>query len=117
MEFIKLAAQSGAANQQGGGWEMLLMFGLIMVVFYFFMIRPQKKRQKEEEKMRNELSIGDEIISIGGICGRVVAIKDDSVVVESPADHSKIKLLKTAIQANLTKQEEAKKAKEAKAKK
>lgn len=107
MNFITLAPQ-----QQTSSLPMILMLGGLFVVFYFFMIRPQKKREKEEQKMRSDLKIGDEVISIGGICGRVVALKDDSLILESPADHSKTKLLRTAIQANLTKQEELKKEKE-----
>ena len=94
----------------------IAMFAIIIIVFYFLMIRPQRKRQKEEEAMRNNLQIGDEIITIGGLYGRVVNIKDDSVVMESVADHSKIKILRGAIQTNLTAAENAKKAAEEKRK-
>ena len=101
MNFISLAAET--TPQQGGSmWGTLIMFAVVIAVFYFFMIRPQKKRQKEEEKMRNSLQIGDEITTIGGIYGRVVSVKDDSIVLESPADHSKIKIMRWAIQSNNT---------------
>lgn len=110
MDFLTLTS-AATPNGQGNILTMIIPFAIIIIVFYFFMIRPQKKRQKEEEKMRNNLQIGDEITSIGGIVGRVVSIKDDSVVVESPADHSKIKLLRVAIQTNNTAQAQAEQAK------
>ncbi len=101
MNFLTLTGE--ATNPTASNPIMtIVMFAIIIVVFYFFMIRPQKKRQKEEEKMRNSLQIGDEVTSIGGIVGRVVSIKDDSIILESPADHSKIKLLRAAIQTNNT---------------
>jgi len=103
MDFITLASKAADTGaQKGSMWGTLIMFAVVIAVFYFFMIRPQKKRQKEEEKMRNNLQIGDEITTIGGISGRVVSVKDDSIVLESPADHSKIKIMRWAIQSNNT---------------
>lgn len=92
-------------TQPNAGGSTLLMIGyivIILAVMYFIMIRPQKKKQKAEEKMRNSLQIGDEILTIGGIYGRVVSIKEDSMVIESQSDHSKIKMARWAIQQNLT---------------
>ncbi len=110
MNFITLADTATKSTQQQGGWayylQLIIMFALIIGVFYFLMIRPQKKRQKEEEKMRNSLQIGDEIVTIGGISGRVVSIKDDSIVLESPADHSKTRIMRWAIQSNTTAHED-----------
>lgn len=79
----------------------LLWFGVIILVMYFVMIRPQKKKQKEEQKMRESLQVGDEIVTIGGIIGRIVSIKDDTLIIESP-DHSKIQICNWAIQKNNT---------------
>ena len=79
-----------------------VMLGAFLLIFYFLLIRPQKKRQKKEEEMRNNIQLGDEITTIGGINGRVVSLKDDSIVLESPADHSKIKIMRWAIQTNNT---------------
>jgi len=88
-----------------------LMFPIMMVALfaamYFFTIRPQKKKQKEEQQMRDNLQIGDEITTIGGIVGRVVTIKDDSIVIESGADRNKIKIMRWAIQSNNTAAEKA----------
>lgn len=76
---------------------------LIFVVFYFILIRPQKKQEKETQRMRNSLQIGDEVITIGGIVGFVVSIKEDTLVIETGSDRSKIRVLRSAIQKNETK--------------
>ena len=83
----------------------IMEIGLIVVMIiamYFLMIRPQRKRQKEEQQMRNSLRVGDEITTIGGICGRVLQIKEDSLVIETGADRSKMTIKKWAIQTNDT---------------
>lgn len=79
-------------------------FVLIIVVFYFFLIRPQKKQQKEAEKMRNSISVGDKITTIGGIVGTVRQIKDDGelYVIETGADNDKITIHKWAVQTKDT---------------
>ena len=83
------------------------MAGIIMLVpmiliFYFFLIRPQKKKEKAEELMRENLQVGDEILTIGGIYGRVISLKEDSMVIESKSDHSKLTIARWAMQQNLT---------------
>lgn len=84
----------------------LLFLVLMIVVMYFLMIRPQKKKQKEEQMMRNNLRVGDELTTIGGICGRVVSIKEDTVTIESSADRTKIQFKKEAIGNVHTKHED-----------
>ena len=79
-------------------WTSIIMMGAVLLVFYFVMIRPQNKNEKEQQKMRNELNIGDEVISIGGIVGRVISIKEDTILVESGTDRVKIRLKKWAVQ-------------------
>lgn len=83
-------------------WLMIIYIVVIIAVMYFVMIRPQKKKQKEEQKMRESIQVGDELVTIGGIFGRVVSLKEDSIVIESAADHSKIRIAKWAISQNLT---------------
>lgn len=97
-------------QQTGGLGETLVMFLPIVAMFvlmYFIMIRPQRKKQKEEEKMRNNIQIGDEILTIGGFYGRVVSIKEDALVIESSSDHTKQKIARWAVQQNLTIHDEA----------
>lgn len=81
-------------------------FILLIGVFYFVLIRPQQKRDKETQKMRNSLQVGDEIITAGGIVGLVVTIKEDTVVIETGGDRSKIRIKRWAVQENLTKHDE-----------
>lgn len=102
--LLTLAAEaSGAAGSGAGG--SLMMIGMLVLMFglmYFIIIRPQKKKEKEEKKMRENLQIGDEVVTIGGIYGRVVSLKDDSFVIESKSDHSKLTFARWALQQNLT---------------
>ena len=95
--FIVLQA-TGAGQGLLGLWPMLL----IIVVMWFFMIRPQKKREKEAAAMRHALEVGDEIITIGGIVGTVVSLRDDTIVIETGSDRSKIRILRSSVQANNT---------------
>ena len=78
-------------------WIMLGMVVLLFVVFYFFGIRPQKKQEKEEADMRNALTVGDEITTIGGIIGKIVSIKEETMIIETGRDHTRIRLLKSAV--------------------
>ena len=83
-------------------YSSIIMLVLLGVVMYFLLIRPQRKRQKEEQKMRNDLRIGDEITTIGGIVGRVVNVKEDVIIIETGADRNKMTLKKWALQSNET---------------
>ena len=94
--FAKFFAQYGS----------LLMIVVMIAVMYFLMIRPQQKKQKEEQKMRNNLRVGDELTTIGGIKGRVVSIKDDTIMLETGNDRTKIQFEKWAIQTVHTKHED-----------
>ena len=104
--FLLDAAQSaGDTAAQGGLMSALVTFAplvLIFVLMYFMIIRPQRKKQKEEQKMRDSLQVGDEIVTIGGIYGRVISLKEDTIVIESKSDHSKITIARWALQQNLT---------------
>lgn len=77
--------------------ESIIMIALMFAMLYFFMIRPENKRKKEAEAMRNALSVGDEITSIGGITGTVCAVKDATIVIETGADRVRIELTKWAV--------------------
>ena len=110
---------SATATGAGMG-STLLMMVLMIAIFYFMLIRPENKRKKEAEEMRSAVKVGDKITTIGGICGTVVSIKDDKLVIETGADQVRIELAKWAMSTNETAAEnaraEAKKAQEAKAK-
>ena len=100
---LEAAAQGGGAS----GLVMILMLVVMFVAFYFFGIRPQKKQEKEMNNMRNSLAVGDEITTIGGIIGRVVSIKDETCVIETTHERTKIRILKTAISRVDVKAEQA----------
>ena len=75
------------------------MIVLLFVFLYFFMIRPQKKQEKKDAEMRDSLEVGDEVTTIGGIIGKVVSIKDQTFVLETTKDKTKIRFLKGAIRS------------------
>jgi len=98
MQSFMMTADAGAM----GAAVQFLPFVLIMVVFYFMMIRPQKKREKAVQEMRNSLEVGDELVTVGGIIGTVVVVKEDYLVIETGSDRSKVRVARWAVQANLT---------------
>ena len=81
---------------------------LVIVVFYFFILKPQKKQETEAKNMRDNLQVGDEITTTGGIIGKVVSIKEETMVIETTRDATKIRLLKSAVARVDVKAEDAK---------
>ncbi len=104
--MIAYAAKEAAATTQqvpaGGGAFTLIYLAAMVAIFYFLLIRPQKKRQKQMMQMLDSLQVNDEVVTAGGIMGKVVTIKEDSVTIESGADRTKIKLEKSSISRVLT---------------
>ncbi len=92
-------------------WGSTIMLVMMLVVVYALLIIPQRKRTKGEEKMRAELEIGDEVVTIGGIVGIVVSMKDDTIVIESGSDRMRLRILRGAISRDVTAEEKAKEAK------
>ena len=91
-----------ANGQAAGTIGMIVWLVVLFAVMYFLMIRPQKKKQKEEQAMRDNLQIGDEITTIGGIVGKIVTVKDDSLIIETGADRNRMKITRWAISQNNT---------------
>ncbi|MCI7178492.1 MAG: preprotein translocase subunit YajC [Candidatus Cryptobacteroides sp.] len=86
MKLMTLLQAAGAQGAAGGQWTMWVMLLLIFVVMWFFMIRPQRKQQKELQKFRDGLQKGDKVVTVGGIFGTVVEIKEKSVLIEVDKD-------------------------------
>ncbi len=103
--FITMLADE-AANTNTMGYFSIIWLVIILVVFYFLLIRPQRKKEKADAAMREKLEVGDEIVTAGGIVGLIVSIKDDTVVVETGGDRSKIRIMKWAIAKNNTEHDE-----------
>ena len=82
---------------QGGSWITIVLMVLVVGVMFFFMFRSQKKQEKEANDMRNNLQIGDEVTTIGGIIGEIVRIKEETVTIETGKDRTKIRILRSAI--------------------
>lgn len=85
----------------------ILIMLVVVVGMYFLMIRPQKKQEKETNEMRNNLRVGDEITTIGGIIGKIVSIKEETVLIETGHDRTKIRILKSAVRNVDVKAEDA----------
>lgn len=96
----------------GSNSSMLIILIAMLLVMWLLMIRPERKKQKKVEEMRKALSVGDVVISIGGIMGRVVHVTDEDVTIESGEDRVRIQLKKWAISTNV--KAEAAEAKEKK---
>lgn len=105
LAMISSANTTTTTNGAGGAASMLTMLillALIVVFFYFFIIRPEKKRTKEMQNMLNNIQVADEVITNGGIIGRVLSVKEDTVLIETGSDRTKIRVLKSAIAKNNT---------------
>jgi preprotein translocase subunit YajC len=84
------------------------MVAVVVVVFYFFGVRPQKKQEQAMAQMRDSLQVGDEVTTIGGIIGKIVSIKEETMIIETGRDHTRIRLLKTAVRNVDVRAEDAK---------
>ena len=111
LPLLLLPSAEGAAGATGaaGGasqWGILIVMPLIILVFYFLVMRPQNKKQKEAKKMLEGLRKGDRIVTIGGLRGTVVSVKDDAVVLKVD-DNTKLEYSKSAVATVLKREEES----------
>ena len=88
--------ETGQTAQTGSGFSSLLFIGVIFAVFYFFMIRPQQKQQKKRQEMLNAIGVGSDIVTIGGIHGKVTELNEDTVLIEVNKGMT-LKMLRSAI--------------------
>jgi len=100
MNNLLILLQEQAQPVQGGSmWTTLVFMLLLIVVFWMFFIRPQSKKAKEEQKFRDSLQKGDKVVTIGGFHGKVVEVKDTTVVI-SLAPNTEVEVEKTALVQN-----------------
>lgn len=105
---MNLNLLSGTSSAQGGSmWTLIIIYALIFVGIYFILIRPKSKKNKQEQELRNSLEIGDDITTIGGIVGRVIAIREeaDEIVVETGSEKTKMVFKRWAISTVNTEKE------------
>ena len=101
MSATAFAADTSAPQSSGMG-SMVLSIVLMIAIFYFLLIRPQKKKEKEAKNMRDSLMVGDELVTIGGIVGKVIKIKDDEVTIETGSNKTRLTFKKWGINQVLT---------------
>lgn len=89
------------------GASSIIMLVVLVAVFYFLLIRPENKRKKKAQEMRDSLKKGDTITTIGGIVGKIVMVKPDTIVIETSDDRVRMELTKWAVSTNNTQQQNA----------
>ena len=82
-------------------WTAYIWIIATFALFYFLLIRPQQKREKKDRQMRNSLDVGDNIVTIGGIVGKILTIKDDEITIETSADRTKLAFKKWCVQSKV----------------
>lgn len=92
---------TGTGGGTGSSASMIIILLLFFVLMWFFMIRPEKKKQKKIEAMRNALSVGDEIVTIGGVMGTIVHITEDDITIETSEDKVRVQFKKWAVSSNV----------------
>lgn len=90
-------AAAGTEGGSGSTIQFVISIVLLVAVFYFFMIRPERKRKKQAEELRSSISVGDDIVTIGGMMGKVVSVSDEALVFETSEDRVRIEVKKWAI--------------------
>ena len=104
--FLEAATTTGTETAtEGSLLTPILMMVIMVAIFYFILIRPENKRKKEAQKMREAVKVGDKVVTIGGIVGTVVSVKDDRFVMETSADQVRIEFEKWALSTNSTAEE------------
>lgn len=109
-ELTSAVLSGTTEGSSSGGIGMILPLIILVAVFYFLLIRPESKKKKAAAKMRSELSIGDQITTIGGIVGTICAVKEDTIVIETGADRVRVEFTKWAVSTKGTQATEGKPA-------
>lgn len=104
MTYLDTAAAGDTPANASNPWLMPVLLVVMVAVFYFAMIRPQKKQIAE---MRDSLAVGDEVVTIGGIIGTVLIIKDDKIMIETGNDRTKLTILRSSVKTVLKDEDEA----------
>ena len=102
-----VAPASSNASAAGGNTAMTLLTTLVpivlmVVIFYFLLIRPEKKRSRKMKEMLDSLQVADEVVTTGGIVGRVLSVKEDTVLIETGSDRTRLRVLRSSIAENRT---------------
>ena len=107
MTYLDTTAAGDTPANASNPWLMPVLLVVMVVGFYFAMIRPQKKQEKQIAEMRDSLAVGDEVVTIGGIIGTVLIIKDDKIMIETGNDRTKLTILRSSVKTVLKDEDEA----------
>ena len=107
MTYLDTTAAGDTPANASNPWLMPVLLVVMVVVFYFAMIRPQKKQETQIAEMRDSLAVGDEVVTIGGIIGTVLIIKDDKIMIETGNDRTKLTILRSSVKTVLKDEDEA----------
>lgn len=99
------AAETGEVSTFASIMSLVLPLAIMVLIFWLFIIRPEKKRNRETRDMLDSIQVADEVITSGGIIGRVLSVQADTVLIETGSDRTKIRVVKTAIAKNNTEHE------------
>ena len=107
MFFKLLVDTSSAVNAESGSFLVTMLttivpIALMVLIFYFLLIRPEKKRSKKMKEMLDNLQVADEVVTTGGIIGRVLSVKEDTVLIETGSDRTRLRVLRSCIAENRT---------------
>lgn len=108
INFLTLMAETAAADaaEQPSMWASILSLviplAFMALIFWLFIIRPEKKRNKEMQDMLSNIQVADEVVTSGGIIGRVLSVQEETVLIETGSDRTKIRVIKSAIARNNT---------------
>lgn len=101
-ETPTFSADAAGDNQIAALLTTVLPILLMVVIFYFLLIRPEKKRSKKMKEMLDNLQVADEVVTTGGIIGRVLSVKEDTVLIETGSDRTRLRVLRSSIAENRT---------------
>lgn len=112
-ELLRIMSEGGGIStsgaQQGQDGDIvvqmlttILPIVLMVVIFYFLLIRPERKRSKKMKEMLDNLQVADEVVTTGGIIGRVLSVKEDTVLIETGSDRTRLRVLRSSIAENRT---------------
>lgn len=99
LDSVETAAQGVSI---AGMLTTFLPLVLMVAIFYFLLIRPEKKRSKKMKEMLDNLQVADEVVTTGGIIGRVLSVKEDTVLIETGSDRTRLRVLRSSIAENRT---------------
>ncbi|MCQ2461090.1 MAG: preprotein translocase subunit YajC [Clostridia bacterium] len=113
--LLSMASNAGANAEGSQSSGLIMIIFMVFIIGYFaVLMRKDKKQQKNEQDMRDAVKIGDEVLTIGGVVGKVVTVKDEAIDIETGADRTKIRFTRQAIAKNITAEKKAEEIKQAK---